>query len=149
MEGIGDVICSKAGEIPSINQAQNIEIYIQMACKEKADVLICQLHKIGPYSPVLKVSVLSEQKELYNDKFSLWDEFCHYERYSYLDIKVPVWPGSNIIKLSVTDETPRYERSRREFDFSDYNSTEKRILIPMRELLISSKVSFKASVKYS
>lgn len=63
---------------------------------------------VGPDSGIIKII----DDELKIEKISLWDEWCHYDRFMIRKLSKPKEMSKNI-KISLTDENPEYSRCRR------------------------------------
>ncbi|MBM3095516.1 hypothetical protein GFB56_32865 [Ensifer sp. T173] len=99
---------------------------------------LIHLHKIGPFSPVVSFRASNAGGLYYETSMSLWDEFCHYDRYSYLDFKFPL-KGSDIsVEYEVSDILPKYETCRREHDFSEFFDKSKRVMHAQGDAFISA-----------
>jgi tetratricopeptide (TPR) repeat protein len=75
---------------------------------------------IGPYSPIVSVEETDNAGQILNTTLHpLWDEFCHYERFSiniiYTSVCIDRYRG---IRILITENAIDYSKCRRKYDFS-------------------------------
>jgi hypothetical protein len=97
---------------------QNVSIEFQGDNTIETPSLILD-HKIGPYSPVVELSLDGGRERL----ISLWDPWCYFTRQTYTGIPISGCShGAHRVAISATDKPPAHEESRdAKFDFTLYS----------------------------
>lgn len=100
-------------DMPS--QVKYLEITIVSRHPERLPIRLVQHQDIGKFSPVLDV-VLSrhDQGQICSETISIWDEYCHYNRSSYVMLADAVLeePGCYTLSLGVSSDHPAYSKCR-------------------------------------
>ncbi len=77
---------------------------------------LIQHQHIGPFSPVVNLSLMRGAAEaIWHDTLSIWDEYCHYRRPSYVMLADSALQGAGAYSLSVAlaDVLPDYALCRK------------------------------------
>lgn len=80
------------------------------------EVILVFEHRIGPFSPMVKVSSTSGMDLVK----SIWDPYCHYTRKTFQKVfdKHVVKQATARFDISIIDMSPDYASCRRDYDFS-------------------------------
>jgi hypothetical protein len=111
----------------------------------KGPILILQKQKIGIFSPIITVTIewLSGGFSTYDQ--SIWDPYCHYERLSYVKIAEADRGDFAKIRVSVSDDSPKYETCRGDFDFTECKHH--RFMRPVGSFWLISDQTFDLSIE--
>ncbi len=73
----------------------------------------------GPYSPIIDIYLSGK----YLRNFSIWDQWCHFERQSYAECKIVIDKsllGAKLqLSIKISANEPEYTKSLKEYDFSN------------------------------
>lgn len=105
-----------AGRAPQTDGV--ISIGLTNNSEQEATVRLVQRQRIGPWSPVIKISSASMGSKEPHRFVSIWDPYCHHERDSFVNLaSVSVPKGQTLdVCISKTDKDPDYASCRREVD---------------------------------
>lgn len=132
------------------------EIQIELSFEQAADAQfrLVQHQTIGPFSPVLDVTLSGkasptepEWPQLWTGQTSVWDPYCHYARPSYVSLCNLSNEGHPIVDLHLTlsAQDPDYAKSRR--DDIKWPAADGRSLRPLGPMVIISTRPVGVSVK--
>lgn len=87
-------------------------VQIDFNAESDGHLILIQKQNIGPFSPVLEVTVKDElNRMVQTSQVSVWDRFCYYQRSSYVtlcDVSLKKNNGSIVVQMSES-ATPDYQ----------------------------------------
>lgn len=116
--------------------------------RSQCKLRLVQQHRIGTFSPVILTKAVSRSTGTLADEVSVsvWDDFCHFTRTSFMtsgDLTLPV-DASYRISLGIIDKDPDYASCRR--GQMDWPAANARQLQPTGPLFVISDTPFEARI---
>lgn len=142
----------------NLDTLKDFTFYLRPSSENARQARLVQLHQIGPFSPMLdvtvhKISVKSRKpkrdaQSVYKS-LSVWDPYCHYARRSFVTLATIDLHGRSALSVHISQSAaePAYSTSRREV--SDWPLPADRRLQPLQKayLIADGPVTIGALVK--